>query len=54
MKKILVTLLIFYIASSQLIGFGHNQITFDVLKYGVVEDGKTNDSRVIHAFSSFK
>ncbi|KAI5352258.1 hypothetical protein L3X38_005149 [Prunus dulcis] len=45
MTKILVTPLIFYIASSQLIGFGHSQITFDVLKYGVVGDPKTNDSR---------
>ncbi|KAI5316777.1 hypothetical protein L3X38_036484 [Prunus dulcis] len=39
MKKIFVLILIFWI------GFGHGQITFDVLEYGAAGDGKTDDSK---------
>ncbi|PRQ51085.1 putative polygalacturonase [Rosa chinensis] len=44
MRNILVNLLMFYSIASSNFSFGHGQTTFNVLDYGAVGDGDTDDS----------
>lgn len=46
MQDILISVFIFCIASSQLLGTVYSKTTFNVVKFGAVGDGQTDDTEV--------